>query len=227
MKILIVAIFLLFGIISQSYAGDVLGTNYSYKIAGTELTFYLHSEFSLGTWSSCPKIHWVQTKKLNDTIFIEAIYDIRGAWTALGCGSNDTINYTNLFSDVNYVNVSTNYVKGPSSTPEKDTIWNLYDTTFVLGGTSVSTIYRNDELLTVYPNPTTSFVSVQALENVNWRELFIYNELGQIVIRKSIKEMNGAEQIDIGGVASGMYLMELYDENKNKVGMAKFYKRNE
>ena len=61
--------------------------------------------------------------------------------------------------------------------------------------------------ITIYPNPTTGFVTIATLLQV---DLSIYNSMGKLVLQK-----NNAKQVDISNLSRGLYQMVLtYDGNK-------------
>ena len=68
------------------------------------------------------------------------------------------------------------------------------------------TEYGNTQI-TVFPNPTTGFVTIATSLQV---DISIYNAFGQLVLQE-----NNAKQIDITSLSDGIYQMILtYDGNK-------------
>lgn len=65
----------------------------------------------------------------------------------------------------------------------------------------------------VYPNPTTDagLINIRTTENIDKVEL--YNTLGQLMINTSTNPY----QLNVQGVASGMYLMKIYSGSKSTV----------
>lgn len=59
------------------------------------------------------------------------------------------------------------------------------------------------ETISVFPNPTQSFVHI---EGINASEIQCYNELGQLV--KTLRETN---EVDLSGLVKGMYLLRITD----------------
>ena len=140
---------------------------------------------------------------------------MRGFWHAMGCGSADTINYTNPFSGINYINVSSNEIKGFSP---GDTTFNEFDTTFDLSATSIKHVSDNATQLGIYPNPASTAISLPIAAN----ELIVYNTFGQVVLQAH--NTKAQQQIDVAQLRNGLYFVAVYDKEKNKVGAAKFYK---
>jgi Secretion system C-terminal sorting domain len=70
------------------------------------------------------------------------------------------------------------------------------------------------ELANVGPNPTKGIVSfnVRGTENYN---VVVHNSAGQIVITKTVKQSN-ISSIDFGGLANGIYTVEIMDVNTNE-----------
>lgn len=70
----------------------------------------------------------------------------------------------------------------------------------------------------VYPNPAQHSIHISIAAN----ELKVYNTLGQIVLQAS--NISAQQPITISNIKSGLYYIAVYDKEKNKVGVAKFYK---
>ncbi|MDI9319322.1 MAG: T9SS type A sorting domain-containing protein [Phycisphaerales bacterium] len=202
-----------------------MGTDYWYNYVSNDYTFYLFTGFSFGSGGGCPKIAYVKSALSNDTIYIKAFYDIRGYWAAMGCDNFDSVKYKNNFSGVNFFNVSTNAIKNIIDEFHTDTLWNLYDTTFVLGTSGfIDVATNNDESFAVYPNPATNYIDLQQVKNKDWADLDVLNALGQVVIRQR-GSVQKPTRLDISQIANGFYFIALYDRLGNKIGRAKFYKQ--
>jgi hypothetical protein len=68
--------------------------------------------------------------------------------------------------------------------------------------------YRN---LRIYPNPTRDYLTIDGLP-VN-TELSLYSIVGQKISTKVA--LNATEQIDLNGLAAGLYLIQIKDEEGN------------
>jgi hypothetical protein len=201
----------------------ISGTDFSYNNIGNNYTFYLLSYFSYGSGGSSPKITLVQSFKSHDTVFIKALYDTRGTWAAMGSMNYDSIKYTNSFSDVHYINVSSNAIRNIIDEFHTDTLWNLYDTTFKISTSGITNIPNNNESWSIYPNPASN---VLHLPLKDWDHLLIYNEMGQVLFRHSKSALKN-ELIDISMLHNGLYFICFYDDYKNRLGATLFFKQND
>jgi len=99
----------------------------------------------------------------------------------------------------------------------------IYDADNVASG--IEEVQYDNEMFKIYPNPATSgFVNFQLNKNaVQAWNMTVVNPLGQLV--KSVKlESNGDinSQIDMTGFKSGLYFVNVRDENGNAVASSKF-----
>jgi hypothetical protein len=202
-----------------SNAQDIIGTKYSYSNVGNDYSIYLHSSFSLGSGGICPSVKWVQAKVLNDTVFVNAIYDLTGHWPTSFCEHFDTAKYTNTVSGINYFKVSTNYViENKSDASKIDTFWSVHDTTFNLHTSGIPES-KTLNTLSIYPNPTGQFIHLPKI--VGGSEIDIYDALGQKALQ--IKNLS-SQTIEVGSLSRGLHFVVLYDKDRNKIGIGKFYK---
>lgn len=190
---------------------------FDYSNVLNDYKFHIYSFFTSGAPGACPKVKWKEVYKSNDTIYINALYDVRGMWPLMGCGASDYVFHTNTYSDVKYYTITSGYIKGPSATPEKDTLRNEFDTTFYIGPTSIK---EQNEIknLSIYPNPTSTVISLPISVN----ELLVYNIFGQVVVQE--KEIIAQQSIPVHQLSSGLYFVAIFDKEKNKIGAGKFYK---
>ena len=103
------------------------------------------------------------------------------------------------------------------SLDEKDTLKNLYDTTFYIG-TAGNKDQNAVKALTIYPNPTSTYISLPIAAS----ELRIYNTYGQVVVQTN--NVATQQPITVAQLSSGLYYIAVYDKERNKVGVGKFYK---
>ena len=219
--------FFLFLVISSNAQGKKVNkigfSSFEYSKILNDYTFYIYSAFTFGSGSyGCPKIAFEISEKSNDTIYIKGLYDFRDrVWPFLGCNSQDTIVYTNLFSGVNYFNISTSSISTIRDDSgvfiEYDTLWNQFDTTFYIGPTSIKE-QNAVKTLSIYPNPTSTSISLPMAAN----ELLVYNPYGQVVLQA--KEIIAQQPVLVSQLNSGLYFVAVFDKEKNKIGIAKFYK---
>ena len=70
----------------------------------------------------------------------------------------------------------------------------------------------------VYPNPTSNTIHLTIAAN----ELKVYNTYGQVVIQTNY--ISAQQPISVSQLSNGLYFVAAFDKEKNKVGVAKFYK---
>ncbi len=70
--------------------------------------------------------------------------------------------------------------------------------------------------LKVYPNPTSHLLTIES--NESFREHEVYNALGQIVLSSSFNDRL-KHTIDVGYLASGMYLIRVFSVNDQRTAM--------
>jgi hypothetical protein len=196
-------------------AQDVIGTKYSYTHLLNDYEFYLHTAFSKGSGSICPNLKWSIVATSNDTVFIKAIYDLRGHWPSSFCDRHDTVKYTNTHTGINYFNVSTNYITVSGMEPtEVDTFWNLYDTTFNL---SVSGIIEQkaQDLFSLYPNPGNGTMIISAaVIPTETLSVKVYDLFGRIVHQENLSFKNNDACLVLK-IPNAFYILELRDEKEN------------
>lgn len=75
-------------------------------------------------------------------------------------------------------------------------------------GKVVTETTEEDEQLSIYPNPASSFIVVNnSFKTVI--QLSVYNIIGDVVISRSVA--SGSEDIDISQLASGIYILAYND----------------
>ncbi len=89
---------------------------------------------------------------------------------------------------------------------------------YTFGGATGVNGVTNSQDIKIYPNPATSMVHIDAPVKVN---ISVVGIDGKLLI-----EQKDATDIDITGLADGMYLVMVYDENGLLVKTAKFAKQN-
>ena len=225
MKWILILIILCLNTVSnaQKKVSKIGFSSFDFSSIVNEYKFYINSSFSFGAGSiGCPKVAFVFSKKINDTIYIEGLYDFRDrVWPFLGCNSRDTINYINLFGGVNYFNISTGSISNIRDDSGvfilSDTLWNQFDTTFYVGTSNIKE-QNAVKALTIYPNPASSSISLPIAAS----ELRIYNTYGQVVVQTN--NVATQQPITVAQLSSGLYYIAVYDKERNKVGVGKFYK---
>jgi len=106
--------------------------------------------------------------------------------------------------------------------PGFELTWTCESTT-----TSLQELPINQELLQVYPNPTSGLVHLRYEGQDNHQlQLTVYNSLGQRVLQKSyIHQSNILEPIDLTGLNSGVWLVEVWDKDTNHIFREKVVNR--
>jgi hypothetical protein len=64
---------------------------------------------------------------------------------------------------------------------------------------------KSDTQFTIFPNPATSFISIQINEGIAMEEAIIYNHLGQ----KALVAVPVNNTVDVSGLQKGMYIIEI------------------
>jgi len=72
--------------------------------------------------------------------------------------------------------------------------------------------YASNTSTVVYPNPTTGIINFILSQGV---QVFVYNQLGEMILYKEIKD--GNQNIDISNFSNGIYMMRLINGDKQDV----------
>jgi len=75
-----------------------------------------------------------------------------------------------------------------------------------------------EEGFKVYPNPAHHSIHLSIAAN----ELKVFNTLGQIVLQTN--NISVQQPIPVSQLSNGLYFIAVFDQEKNKIGVAKFYK---
>ncbi len=75
--------------------------------------------------------------------------------------------------------------------------------------TEINTNKTPNNMVSLYPNPTTGIINVETTDNAT---VAIYNELGEFI--KSIHNINGHKTIDISNYNQGVYIIRIITENE-------------
>lgn len=84
---------------------------------------------------------------------------------------------------------------------------------FRLNNTALSTTdyFFNDNKIEIFPNPTTHFVTIKTLKNID--NIALFNNLGQQI--NSVKITNNT--IDLSGFSSGIYFVKVNSNETFKI----------
>lgn len=86
--------------------------------------------------------------------------------------------------------------------------------------TSVSSISKSDESVTVYPNPAREAVNVVFDDNLNAKTVAVYNLIGKVV--SYYRVTGNSAHLDLSDVASGIYFLRLMNVQGEVVATRKF-----
>ena len=146
----------------------------------------------------------------------------------LGGTLNVTISYNSKIGDeviiVNATALSGNFssTKGiPFGWEIKYNYPSVGKVTLVNKVTSTIGLSENINELLIYPNPAKDNIEIQLHGVINNSTLMIFNELGEVVMQKEIKEnYTSNSSVDVKSLVAGLYMVRLVDTN-NKVFMGK------
>ncbi len=94
--------------------------------------------------------------------------------------------------------------------------------TFVLYGQSNSeAIGITPVKISIYPNPATNYISINKDENV--RDIAIFNLVGRKL--KTYEQVKKDEHYDVSDLPTGMYLVQVIDNNSKIVTTQRISKR--
>ncbi len=118
-----------------------------------------------------------------------------------------------------YYNTSTGYPFNQS----RSAVGNTYTYGTILIGTNKGIYYASpcggieelgrNETISIYPNPTTSDVTIKQAGNMNIKDVHIYSVLGECVLESVIKNARSEITMDVSGLAKGVYIIKCTGEN--------------
>ena len=80
--------------------------------------------------------------------------------------------------------------------------------------TGIDDQYVTTMIVDVWPNPATSTVNIKG-ENLN--AVYMYNSMGQLILTVDMQDSDNQTVIDVNGLNSGIYFMNIISENGNSV----------
>ncbi|OYU84417.1 MAG: esterase [Flavobacterium sp. BFFFF2] len=89
----------------------------------------------------------------------------------------------------------------------------LYPYTFIMDSFLSTSNFQSNNSLILYPNPTSSKIFFDNT-NSNFKELSIYNYLGQEVTKTIFQVASSNQEIDMGMLAAGVYVLK-FSNDKN------------
>ena len=178
-----------------------LSANHSYQIKGNDLRLYLQAEFSLG-FGICDYLDTCFININNDTILINAIYDISGFNPQAGCTDYDTINYYNV-PDGNYALMINSSIVFVDSVNNIDTV-NVSSQLFP----NLTLSIRGESFklpLTLYPNPTSGVLKIDVSNGVEIESIELFDIGGKKLNTFNITERN----LNISELSLGTYFLRI------------------
>jgi len=191
-----------------------------YEGPGTNILPITLTKFTAKKINNGTFLNWATASEINNDYFeVERSLDVLN-FTKIGAvdgagDSKNTLNYS--FTDEFPVN-GNNYYR--LKQVDKDGTSSFSE---VL---AVNFSLKNDaEELVVYPNPATSFVSINREPNANEKlEVKIYNLQGELVLSEKI-ESSSEIKVSVLNLKTGIFILKMTDLNTNKiVGKSKFLK---
>jgi hypothetical protein len=84
-----------------------------------------------------------------------------------------------------------------------------------------SSIFDDQNPISIYPNPATHFISIDSDENV--KEISVFNLVGRKLL--SFKDVKKEERYDVTSLPSGMYLVRIVDQSNKIITTQRISKR--
>ena len=77
----------------------------------------------------------------------------------------------------------------------------------------IKTLIDNEDLISIYPNPTSQEVNIQNPENSLIKEISIIDISGKTLLSNKIYSNAGLQKIDISNQKKGIYIVRIVTEN--------------
>jgi hypothetical protein len=98
--------------------------------------------------------------------------------------------------------------------------FNQPDTDFVTALTNI----HSEEDITVYPNPTINYITIDLQDAPGNHTIYLYNVLGQLIIEENIPTGQQQFRISTGDLANGLYLLNIINTDINSSSSFKISK---
>ena len=122
---------------------------------------------------------------------------------------------THTLRKVFFTDANTGYIVGDSGT--------ILKTTNGGGITGINSIYNSTSTVSIFPNPTSTLLTIQIISDKNQSCQFILsNSLGEKIISRSL--MGKTSVIDLSGYADGIYFYKVTDHD-NQIATGKIIKQ--
>ena len=162
-------------------------------------------------------LRWQTTNEINTSHF-EVQKSINGTnFSLIGI-----VNATVINSTIN------NYTKVDSTPTIGNNFYRLKqidnDGKFVYSNIILIRVNKNDDILSVYPNPTASELNISLTGKVDGKnvELFLIDATGKLVINKRFKKENKNLKLNVSTLAKGVYILTIVEDGeKNTIKFIK------
>ena len=188
---------------AKLYVGNGYMASFTHfgKVQNT-CTTIMWINFGVGAGQTCPPFLGYYERQANDTVFLSVLHDKRGIWPLVGCTQIDTIEYKLSEPGINYINVSYNEILYDSVDWNlSDTLFNLFDSTFVLNPTSVRHL-SNNNTIRIFPNPTSDFINIET-STASLESIILCDQMGRTVLKQALNGTKG--HIPLHDLPPGLY----------------------
>jgi hypothetical protein len=101
-------------------------------------------------------------------------------------------------------------------TPDNLFGYGIPDFQLALNIANLATIENNKEAFVLYPNPTSSFVTISFPVDINDAKILFYNSLGQVVLQKTISK--SVSTLSLETLNSGVYYYKVQNDTVSQSG---------
>jgi hypothetical protein len=101
-------------------------------------------------------------------------------------------------------------------TPDNLFGYGIPDFQLALNIANLATIENNKEAFVLYPNPTSSFVTISFPVDINDAKILFYNSLGQVVLQKTISK--SISTLSLETLNSGVYYYKVQNDTVSQSG---------
>ena len=177
--------------------------SHTFDIKGDALEIYLRADFKIGNCGICNFFDTAYVELKNDTISIDARYDLTHGALFCGCTDYDTLNYSPL-GNGNYTLLVNSTIYHYNEKGVLDTLQVDSDTSMVL----ISSIRgeRTLENISISPNPSTGIYHLSGDFYSQNTQVSIHNLSGKLL---HSEKLNTNNTIDLSHLPQGVYFVEL------------------
>jgi hypothetical protein len=90
------------------------------------------------------------------------------------------------------------------------------ETMLCMGNYALPVEEHHSMSMRLYPNPTSSSFTVQAMQRMNGHLLFVHDATGRVVLRQRL--VQGTNTLEVGALAPGIYSCEVLTEQERYTG---------